>query len=522
MKPADPSNQLPSALPQAGQSASPDAVDQQIAAMLARSTQIEQQLLPEAIALVRDALSLAHSTPAPAAELDCMLRLTDLLQQHGDHTQALDYGLQVLARLAPDRCDVLTCRFLHALGRTYAVISEYEHGLVYVRQAYDMARSLPDPTTEAYVYLTLSLIYSRINQGEAGRTAIASGLAMPEFEQLQPRLRAFLLHDAASNAASDGDLDSAFVYIERAQALWQEGWLFCTHASFLHERGDIAGARRLFEQALASVPSHDYQTRAYVQCEAARLLIDIGEAAAGEALLRDVLDMPNVEYTFRESALEQLSQYRAGQGDYQAAYQHQLKRQQLLNDHVQWQTDMRSRALDGQFRNELARRDAELARREQQALHERTQLLEQHLRERTQALEQQQQLLQMITELSTPVLPLVPGVLVLPIIGTVDSQRMLRMVGSVLEDVSRHRAHALILDITGVPLVDTQVAAAFLELARAVKLLGCRCVLVGIRPEIAQALVGLGITLGELTTRAGLPDGLAAVGVRIQAARVRV
>ncbi|NJO06513.1 MAG: STAS domain-containing protein, partial [Chloroflexaceae bacterium] len=80
-----------------------------------------------------------------------------------------------------------------------------------------------------------------------------------------------------------------------------------------------------------------------------------------------------------------------------------------------------------------------------------------------------------------------------------------------LDGVALHRAHTVILDITGVQVVDTQVANSFIQAARAVQLLGAQVMLTGIQPQIAQTLVHLGVDLGMLTTRATLQDGVAAV-----------
>jgi rsbT co-antagonist protein RsbR len=101
-----------------------------------------------------------------------------------------------------------------------------------------------------------------------------------------------------------------------------------------------------------------------------------------------------------------------------------------------------------------------------------------------------------IRELSTPLIPLADGVVVLPIVGTIDSSRAQQILETLLEGISSRQAEAAILDITGVRVVDTQVAQALLRAARAARLLGAQVVLTGIGAEIAQTLVHLqeGIT----------------------------
>lgn len=135
------------------------------------------------------------------------------------------------------------------------------------------------------------------------------------------------------------------------------------------------------------------------------------------------------------------------------------------------------------------------------ALAERDQLLaEMDARVRRQANE--------LLELSTPVLALARGVVLAPLLGALDSYRVQRFMERLLTTVSDSGAQVAIIDITGVPTVDTQTAQHLIDAARAVALLGGRVVLTGIRPRIAQTLVQLGVDLGGIVTRASLADGL--------------
>jgi anti-anti-sigma factor len=114
----------------------------------------------------------------------------------------------------------------------------------------------------------------------------------------------------------------------------------------------------------------------------------------------------------------------------------------------------------------------------------------------------------LLAELSTPLLRIAEGALVLPLVGSLDSHRASRVVESLLQAVEAQRTELVILDITGVPLVDTQVANVLLQTARAVSLLGARTVLTGIRPDVAQTIVALGVDLGDIVTRADLQAGI--------------
>lgn len=111
--------------------------------------------------------------------------------------------------------------------------------------------------------------------------------------------------------------------------------------------------------------------------------------------------------------------------------------------------------------------------------------------------------------LSTPLLTVGEGILVMPLIGAMDTRRADHMVETLLQGVSERGADFALIDITGVPVVDTQVAAIFLRCVQAVRLLGAQVVITGIRPEIAQTLVGLDVDMSQIVTLASLQDGIA-------------
>jgi rsbT co-antagonist protein RsbR len=113
-----------------------------------------------------------------------------------------------------------------------------------------------------------------------------------------------------------------------------------------------------------------------------------------------------------------------------------------------------------------------------------------------------------ILELSTPVIQVWDNVLVLPIIGTLDSLRASRLTESLLDGIAREQAEVVILDISGVPAIDTDVAQHLLKTVEAARLMGSTSILSGVRPETAQAIVHLGIELGKLRSRNNLKDAL--------------
>jgi rsbT co-antagonist protein RsbR len=126
-----------------------------------------------------------------------------------------------------------------------------------------------------------------------------------------------------------------------------------------------------------------------------------------------------------------------------------------------------------------------------------------HQKRREEVIARQQQEL---LELSTPVVELWDGILALPLIGTLDSARTQVVMENLLERIVETSAKIAIIEITGVPTVDTLVAQHLLKTVAAARLMGADCIISGIRPQIAQTIVHLGVDLGSVVTKASLAD----------------
>ncbi len=113
-----------------------------------------------------------------------------------------------------------------------------------------------------------------------------------------------------------------------------------------------------------------------------------------------------------------------------------------------------------------------------------------------------------IMEISTPAISLWEGIVVLPVVGVVDSMRAQQMMNTMLAKIKESSAKIIILDIQGVAAVDTAVANHLIKITKATKLMGCRCLISGISPAVAETLVQLGIDLGDVATNATLKDSL--------------
>lgn len=137
-----------------------------------------------------------------------------------------------------------------------------------------------------------------------------------------------------------------------------------------------------------------------------------------------------------------------------------------------------------------------------------------------QAYDRQARLLEVVRELSTPVIPVHDGILVLPLVGTIDSSRSAQIMDALLGAIQREQASVVLIDVTGVPMVDTGVADHLLRVIRAAGLLGARIALVGIAPSVAQTMVALGVDLRGVVTcsdlQAGIAHALRLEGLQIQ------
>jgi rsbT co-antagonist protein RsbR len=117
--------------------------------------------------------------------------------------------------------------------------------------------------------------------------------------------------------------------------------------------------------------------------------------------------------------------------------------------------------------------------------------------------------MEQLLELSTPVVKLWDGILGVPLVGTLDSARTQVVMETLLEKLVETGSQFAVLDITGVPAVDTEVAQHLLKTVMAARLMGTECVISGIRPQIAQTIVALGVEFGDIATKASLADALA-------------
>lgn len=122
--------------------------------------------------------------------------------------------------------------------------------------------------------------------------------------------------------------------------------------------------------------------------------------------------------------------------------------------------------------------------------------------------EQIQEQVETMMEMETPVLRIEKGALLVPIIGTLDSNRAQKVMDKMLQSILETESKVVILDITGVPAVDTAVANHILKMSKSAKLMGCTCIVSGVVPAVAQSIVNLGVEMGDLITKSSLKDAV--------------
>ena len=147
-----------------------------------------------------------------------------------------------------------------------------------------------------------------------------------------------------------------------------------------------------------------------------------------------------------------------------------------------------------------------LRRRAERSLYEAHRNLERRVEEATEEVRRQSEALM---EMSTPVISVWRGVLLMPLIGVIDTQRAQQVIEVLLQEVVASETEVVILDVTGVPVIDTSVAQHLLKAVAATRMLGAEVILTGFSPEIAQTLVQLDVDFAELRTRGSLRAGIA-------------
>lgn len=485
----------------------------QIQALLVESERIHQADGAAGVALAQQALALAEQIDDHERSplyLESLIMLATATFAAGDSARAMGLILQAQELLSYHQSDAYALKVYNTLAVTHIYFGDYAEALTTLHTAQQQARAANDRKAEAEVLGNIGLTYGWMQSTDKALDAFQQALELAGDDQAN---YALLLNNYAYATFQRGDVPTALKYAQdsleitrQTHDLTNQVVVLGTLSEIYTALGELRTAEACLDEGLRVAEATGVRKlRTEILRARAVLYITQGQIDPAISTYHECLMLAG-EFGAKpviEECQRELARLYEQQGDYARALDH-LKAygaivQAISNERVQ----QRISVLEQIHQHERLRQ-------EHDALQGQNTLLEQLVHERSQALTTQQHLLDTIAAFSTPMLPLLPGVLLVPIIGTLDSRRELQMHEQLLNSITQARAQVVLLDITGVPIVDIQVASALLEMLREVRLLGCQMIMVGIRPEIAQALVSLGIDLTELTTRAALEDGLTA------------
>ncbi|MBN2380894.1 tetratricopeptide repeat protein [candidate division WOR-3 bacterium] len=416
----------------------------------------------------------------------------------------------------------------NVLGGIYKNKGELDRALESHIKALEYRESLGDKLAVASSYGNIGTVY--YHRKNYKKALEHFNEAMEIFKELGNKPLLGVGYSNAGNAyMSLGDLDKALDYHHKALEICYEtgdkhAEAFSTMniGSIYKEKGDLDKALKY-------------------QLKSMKIFKDRGEqnsliwaySATGQVLIRQKKYTEASEYLHKglklareigakqgeADCLKYLTELNEAQEDYEKALK-TYKQYQELNEKIfnEESTD-KINQLKLEFETEQKAKETEIFRLKNVELEamvaERTIKLRAEVAERQRTemeLEEKLNLIlkqrEAIMELSTPVIKIWDGILVIPLIGVLDSRRTQHLTRELLSSISSTQSKIVIIDITGVPTVDSEIANHLVKTIESVKLLGSKCSITGIRPEVAQTIIHLGIDITQLETRASLVDGL--------------
>lgn len=450
-----------------------------------------QAQVEKAILYANEALILLELSPDPHLEAHVYLSIAQSNQLMGQYAASLSYGNKAirLYQQVGDRDG--TAKILNTIAVDYAFTGQPDTAITTFRQAFEIYQTIHDIRNQSVMLNNIAYAYLEQNKIEQAYATIR--------ESVQLQRTPLSLDTMSEILLLMGDIDAAKQCVQEAQKLNRsddgvvqiqdlEVSLIRTLARINQQCGAFDSASEYYKEALSLSKVHNLKQQ---QTQTLRHIISLYE-----------------EYDDTEQAL--------------SYFKHLYKlEKELFNE----ESNQKIRNLQVMHETETAQREAAIFQQENRKLEQTITVLEQTklelqtaLNEVEQRAEEQQRLLaenehqrRTISELSLPVLPLTDTILIMPLIGELDSNRLQQLQERALSAIHQTSATHVVLDITGVPIIDTQIAQGIITAVQATRLLGTEVILVGIRPEVAQAIVSLGLDLHGVQTTTNLQAALSAL-----------
>ncbi len=445
-------------------------------------------------------LAIDPAHPYPAAAQRALLDLGWAAYWQSDYPAALNHALRT------DRAPLDSdgrYRLLDLQAATFTRLGQYDQALqLLLDEVVPIVQQAPPAGVwrerAANTLNRIGGVYNYLGQRDEAQRFYHEALAIYE-EQDQPDQIAMQLNNLADANLGVPDYAQAIDLAQRGLGLAVRErtrmTLLLTLGEAYQGSGQHAEALDPLEQALPL--AQNARDRLHIYRTLGMAHSGLGQAEQARAALEQALEFAQTTGSNAELFISHQALYAfyKQQGDFERALAHCEQyyrcKEQVFNE----KADQHVRLLQ-------VMHDTETARRESLLYQEKHARLEETLRQ----LEEQQAIIQ---ALSTPLIPLNERAVLIPLIGTIDRQRAQRVLATLLQGINERRAAIAILDITGVPVVDVQVAQVLIESASASQLLGAQVLITGVRPEVAQTLVSLGAGLDRIITRPTLQDGIA-------------
>lgn len=448
-----------------------------------------EMVLPRA----NEVLTLLESSPDPHLEAHIYFCFAQSNRLMGQYSHLFSYGSQALRlyQQVGDRDN--EAETLNEMSIGYVFLGQMDQALTFFHKALHIYRATNNTAKQANMLNNIAFTYLQQGMLEQARTTIE--------ESLQILRTPYSLDTMCEILLNLGEIDIAERYAQEAHALnhSEDGSVRFQDAevAILHNLARIYQRQRMFDQ-----------TKKHYEAALACSITNNLKQSQTE-VLQDLVTF----YEEQDDIEQALSYFK---------HFHNLEKE-LFNE----ESNQKIRNLQVMHETETARREASIFQQENLKLEQTITALEQTkselqtaLTEVEQRAEEQMQLLaenerqrQTISELNLPVLPLTETIMIMPLIGKLDTNRLQQLQERALSAIHRTATTHVLLDITGVSIVDTQVAQGIIAVVQATRLLGAEVILVGIRPEVAQAIVSLGLDLRGVQTTANLQAALKSLGL---------